>query len=98
MRINFILNRSGHPEKKLADVEIHFDEGLLAGLKLTGFAVWRGNGARGPFVTFPSRPYEDATGRRFFEYLRPSSTSPLAARKFRDYIIEEYLKISESEA
>ncbi len=95
MRINFILNRSGYPEKKLADVEIYFDEGLLSGMRLTGFAIWRGNGHKGPFVTLPSRPFEDEKGRRYFEFLRPTSSDPLAVKRFRDYIIEEYSKIAD---
>jgi hypothetical protein len=34
MRVHYVLNHGGTPESKLADVEIHFEEGLLSGLKL----------------------------------------------------------------
>jgi hypothetical protein len=94
MRINFILNKGGVPEGKLADVEIYFDEGCLSGLKLTGLTVWRGNGANGPYVTFPSRPYQDGDRKRFYDYLKAGGTSnPVAAREFKGYIIEEYFRV-----
>ena len=95
MRINFILNRGGIPEGKLADVEIYFDEGRLSGLKLMGITMWRGNGSKGPFVTFPSRPYMDGERRRFYDYLRTGSSNPVAGKEFKDYIIEEYFQIVE---
>ena len=31
---------SSAPAGKLADAELHFEDGLLAGLKLVGFAIW----------------------------------------------------------
>lgn len=45
-----------NPPGKLADAELHFTDGVLAGLKLVGFAVWeRRNGVC--TVTFPARRY-----------------------------------------
>ena len=41
MRVHYVLNHGGTPASKLADIEIHFEEGLLAGLKLVGCSVWR---------------------------------------------------------
>ncbi len=95
MRFNFFLNRGGVPEGKLADVEIHFEEGPMTGLKLTGITVWKGNGSRGPYITFPSRPYMDKEQRRFYDYLRSGSKNPVAGREFKDYIIEEYSRIAD---
>lgn len=97
MRINFILNRGGVPEGKLADVEIYFDEGCLAGLKLTGLTVWRGNGEKSPYVTFPSRPYHDGERKRFYDYLRSGGSNTTAAREFKGYILEEYFQIAEEQ-
>lgn len=58
------------PEGKLADAELHFDDGPLRGLKLVGFAVWeRRNG--GLNVTFPARQYTVNGERRSFALLRP---------------------------
>jgi hypothetical protein len=47
-------NDNGNPPEKLADAELHFTDGPLAGLKLVGFAIWeRRTGGRN--VTFPAR-------------------------------------------
>lgn len=40
MTIKIIPNEKGNPPGKLADVELHFTEGGLEGLKLLGFAIW----------------------------------------------------------
>jgi len=37
--IRFIANDKGNPVGKLADAELHFDDGPFAGLKLIGFSV-----------------------------------------------------------
>jgi hypothetical protein len=63
-------NDKGNPPGKLADAEIHFTDGALAGLKLIGFAIWeRKNGGR--TVTFPARQYVVNGERRSFALLRP---------------------------
>jgi hypothetical protein len=51
MTIRIIPNDKGNPPGKLADVELHFTEGPLEGLKLIGFAVWESR--KGRNVTFP---------------------------------------------
>jgi hypothetical protein len=43
------------PPGKLADAELHFHDGPLAGLKLIGFAVWERRTGSGRNVTFPAR-------------------------------------------
>lgn len=53
--VNIIRNEKDTPAGKLADAELHFVSGPLAGLKLIGFSVWARNGhVRN--VAFPSRP------------------------------------------
>ena len=70
-RIVFVPDNARGAAGKLADAEIHFDEGLFAGLKLVGFAIWeRKTGAR--TVTFPARQYSVNGERRSFALLRPS--------------------------
>lgn len=54
--IRVLPPQSGSPYK-LADVEIVCQEGDLAGLRVTGFAVWPGRG-EGLQVTMPSRRVE----------------------------------------
>jgi hypothetical protein len=64
-------NDRGNPPGKLADVELHFSEGPLAGLKLIGFSIWERRGGSGRNVTFPARQYSINGERRSFALLRP---------------------------
>jgi hypothetical protein len=76
------------PTGKLADAELHFDDGPLAGLKLIGFAVWeRKNGGKN--VTFPARQYSVNGERRSFALLRPI-VDTAAQERLRDLIIAAY--------
>ena len=48
MVVKITANDKGTPPGKLAEAEIHFEDGYLKGLKLVGFAVWeRRNGTAG---------------------------------------------------
>ena len=38
--VKIIANERGNPVGKLADAELLFSDGPLAGLKLIGFAIW----------------------------------------------------------
>ena len=88
MRVQFVEKANG-PERLVCDAEILFDEGQLAGMKLVGFAVWRG--AEGDvYVTFPSRAFGTATDRKFFDYLRAVEPGPAGGRKVKDWILEEF--------
>ena len=40
MKVKIVPRTAGAPAGKLADAELHFSDGLLAGLKLVGFTVW----------------------------------------------------------
>lgn len=70
MVVKFVANDKGNPAGKLADAELHFTDGVLAGLKLIGFAVWERRGG-GRNVTFPARQYSVNGERRSFALLRP---------------------------
>jgi hypothetical protein len=105
MRIHFVLNHGGTPESKLADAELHFEEGLLNGLRLVGCSVWRSKKGEPPTVLVPSRSYATAGGIRYFELLRPSGETgvsgdvedpagKLVVRRFKDYVRDEYLRIA----
>jgi hypothetical protein len=97
MRVHYVLNHGGTPASKLADVEIHFEEGLLAGLKLVGCSVWRSKKGEAPTVLVPSRSYATAGGVRYYELLRSSIDDPaakLAVRRFKEYVRDEYRKIA----
>ena len=81
-------NDKGNPPGKLADAELHFVDGALAGLKLIGFAIWeRKNGGR--TVTFPARQYAVNGERRSFALLRPIVDTN-AQNLVRDLILLAY--------
>lgn len=40
LTVKITPNDTGNPPGKLADGELHFTDGPLAGLKLIGFAIW----------------------------------------------------------
>ena len=67
------LNEKGTPTGKLADAELHFHTGPMAGLKLLGFSVWQRRTGGGQNVTFPAKTYSVNGDRRSFALLRPAS-------------------------
>ena len=71
MVVKVMLNDKGNPPGKLADAEVHFDNDVMAGLKLVGFAVWERRDGTGRNVTFPARQYSVNGERRSFALLRP---------------------------
>jgi hypothetical protein len=80
---------TGSPPGKLAEVEIHFTDGELAGLKLIGFAIWERRTGNGRNVTFPARQYAVNGERRSFALLRPI-TDPAATDTIRERILSAY--------
>jgi len=86
--VKLFPNDKGNPPGKLADAEIHFTDGALAGLKLIGFTIWeRKNGGR--TVTFPARQYAVNGERRSFALLRPIVDAN-AQNLVRDLILLAY--------
>jgi hypothetical protein len=61
------------PGGKLADAEVLFLAGDMAGLRLIGFTLWapRAGGNGRVNVTFPARTYSVNGERRSFALLRP---------------------------
>jgi hypothetical protein len=104
MRVHFILT-PGPPENKLAEVEIHFEEGPLAGMKLVGFSVWKSKKGEGKkhVVLVPTRSFATPAGTRYFELLRDSEGSAPGSKKnyisvLKQLIRDEYQRIIESAA
>jgi len=89
MTIKIVSYDKGNPPGKLADAELHFNEGPLEGLKLIGFAVWERKTGTGRNVTFPARSYSVNGERRSFSLLRPIVDST-AQNRIRDRILEAY--------
>lgn len=96
MVVKITPNDKGSPVGKLADAELHFADGPLAGLKLLGFAVWERRNGDGRNVTFPSRQYSVNGERRSYALLRPLAEAR-AQDQVRDMILSAYAKF-EAEA
>jgi len=92
--IRFSPNDNGNPPGKLADVELHFTAGPLAGLKLIGFAIWERRGGSGRNVTFPARQYSVNGERRSFALLRPIVDTEAQSR-IRDLILDAFAEYEE---
>lgn len=96
MVVKITPNDKGAPVGKLADAELHFTDGPLAGLKLLGFAVWERRSGDGRNVTFPARQYSVNGERRSFALLRPL-TEVKAQDHIRDLVLSAYARF-EAEA
>ena len=82
-------NDRGNPPGKLADAELHFTSGSLAGLKLIGFGIWQRRTGPQRNVTFPARQYSVNGERRSFALLRPV-VDVQAQERLRDHILEAF--------
>lgn len=89
MTVTITPNDKGNPPGKLADAELHFTEGPLAGLKLVGFGVWERRTGGGRNVTFPSRQYSVNGERRSFALLRPISDEH-SNEEIRELVLRAY--------
>ena len=89
MTVKISPNDKGNPPGKLADAELHFTDGPLAGLKLVGFAIWERRSGGGRNVTFPARQYVVNGERRSFALLRPIVDAD-AQNQIRDLVLEAY--------
>ena len=88
MHITIRFPEPSGPVGKLADVELHFTDGPLAGLKLIGFGVWeRGDHVRR--VTLPARQYSVNGERRSFSLLRPAADR-VSTESLRQAILDAY--------
>ena len=82
-------NDRSNPPGKLADAELHFTDGPLAGLKLLGFGIWERRNGTGRNVTFPARNYSVNGTTRSFVLLR-SITDDQAHDTLREEILQAY--------
>jgi hypothetical protein len=89
LTVRITPNDTQTPPGKLADAELHFLAGPLAGLKLIGFGIWERRTGAGRNVTFPARQYSVNGERRSFALLRPTADAT-AQDSVRDLILEAY--------
>ena len=97
MTVTITPNDKANPPGKLADAELHFDEGPLAGLKMIGFAIWERRSGNGRNVTFPARQHSVNGERRTYALLRPIS-DPTVQERVRDLILQAYADHEEQAA
>ena len=98
MTIKITPNDKGNPPDKLAEAELHFSDGPLAGLKLIGFSIWqRRGGGPGRNVTFPARSYSVNGERRSFALLRPI-VDTTAQSRVRELILAAFQEYEERSA
>ena len=95
MTVKITPNDKGNPPGKLADAELHFGAGPLAGLKLIGFSIWERRGGNGRNVTFPARQYAVNGERRSFALLRPV-VDTTAQDAVRERILDAYAEFEEA--
>lgn len=80
MTFRFFPNDKGNPPGKLADAELHFQDGPFAGLKLIGFSIWERKGG-GRNVTFPARQayaeFEDSQRTDGEGFLQSQGATPV---------------------
>lgn len=88
MRVQFIYRENG-PERLVCDAEIVFDDGVLKGMKLVGFALWQ-NPEGQTFVTFPSRAFGAGSERKYFDYLRSAEGTGADVKRVKAWILEQY--------
>jgi hypothetical protein len=94
MIVKITPNEKGNPPGKLADAELHFSDGVLDGLKLIGFSIWKRRGGGGRNVTFPARQYAVNGERRSFALLRPIAGHD-AQQRLRNLVLEAYAEYEE---
>jgi hypothetical protein len=97
LTVKITPNDKGNPPGKLADAELHFSDGPLAGLKLIGFSIWERRGGNGRNVTFPARQYTVNGQRRSFALLRPIA-DVAAQETVREAILAAYADYDASAA
>ena len=74
------MSQEDGPERLVCEAELVFPStaGILAGLKLVGFSLWRSPEGE-IYVTLPSRAFGAGNERRFFDYLRSVEGNAAAA-------------------
>ena len=88
IRITFV-ERENSPERLACEAELVFGAGLLAGMKLVGFSLWKSPEGE-LYVTFPSRAFGAGSERRFFDFLRSVEGEVAPARAVKQAIVDAY--------
>jgi hypothetical protein len=75
----------------VADFDIHFEEGCLAGLKLVGGALWAAkDGSEELRVTLPAHKIVQEGKERYYDLLRSIEKDPQAIRDFKTSVVAAF--------
>ena len=88
VRITFV-ERENSPERLVCEAELVFGAGLLAGMKLVGFSLWKSPEGE-LYVTFPSRAFGAGSERRFFDFLRSVEGETAPVKAVKQAIVDAY--------
>jgi len=97
MVVRILPGDSASPVGKLADAELVFEDGVLAGLKLVGFSIWERRGGTGRSVTLPARSFAVNGERRTFALLRPVGDTA-AQEPIRALVLEAFAELERQRA
>lgn len=76
VRVDITLTPSGNPPGKLADAELHFTDGPLAGMCIIGFGVWQKRERPSELsVSMPARQFMSKGEKRSYNLVRISDTN-----------------------
>jgi len=96
MQVRIVRPTNGAPAGKLAEAELRFSDGPLAGLRLVGFTIWEGRNGRGRHVTFPARQYVVNGERRHYTLLRAAGDAA-NGDGLREQILQAFADASEDD-
>jgi hypothetical protein len=88
VRVVFV-QRDNAPERLVCEAEIIFGDGILAGMKLVGFSLWRSPEGE-VYVTFPSRAFGTGGERRFFDFFRGVEGGTTDTKRVKTWIIDAF--------
>ena len=97
MVVRILQGDSSSPVGKLADAELLFEDGVLAGLKLVGFSIWERKASGGRSLTFPARSFAVNGERRSFALLRPIADTG-AQEPIRAAVLEAFAQFEAQRA
>jgi hypothetical protein len=84
-----LVERENSPERLVCEAELVFGSGLLSGITLVRFSLWKSPEGE-PYVTFPSRAFGAGSERRFFDFLRRVEGDATPAKAVKQAIVSAY--------
>lgn len=83
------VQRDNAPERLVCEAEILFSGGVLDGMKLAGFSLWRSPEGE-IYCTFPSRAFGTGSDRRFFDFLRSVEGNATDSKRVKAWLIDQF--------